>query len=315
MPFQIRWIFGFALLLSIAFAQPKCNVCWDGSMPTFYNGACSPCPLQEVETVCDLKIKEFCESVKGNFDTKSCACYIQYLPTEEHWQDGLSGVDETSENDIGSEPVPWEGDANTSDDKVEWISDNEYRDFLKSQYTTFGSWYLATFGLSLISTFAVIIQTFSYGSNSEAYDVASFLIVVLLLENYIRLILYAMEWVLRWFGRVGKLANWLMWYSVKLLLPFQIATGLGLAMMMSYSATESDESYWYVVATYGLWNWVVTTHRASVLEYLTILRAEAYKPIFDWEFFSQEDVTDDGYVIINEDNWMEYQIASHKRQI
>ena len=183
--------------------------------------------------------------------------------------------------------MPWEGDVSPSDGKVEWISDEEYRDFLKGQYINFGFWYVPIFVMSMISTYAVVTQIFSYGHiSSRTTDVAVILMMFLFVENYFRLILYAIEWILRWFGSVGKIANWLMWYSVKLLRPFQIATGFGLALMFTYSAIESKEPYLYVVATYGLWNWVVTKYRDHVLEYLAILRAEAYKPIFDWEFFS-----------------------------
>ena len=86
MPSRNRWIFGAALLVSSALAQPACDMCWDGSVPTFNNGACSPCPLQEdvgSGSGCDPEIKEFCNQVNGNFDTASCACFIEYLPTED----------------------------------------------------------------------------------------------------------------------------------------------------------------------------------------------------------------------------------------
>ena len=178
--------------------------------------------------------------------------------------------------------MPWEDNTSPSDGNVEWISDEEYRDFLKGQYINFGFWYFPIFMMSLISTYALITQYYDYGHiSSQASDVAVILMLFLFLENYSRLILYASEWILRWFGSVGKIANWLMWYSVKLLRPFQIATGFGLALMLTYSAIENSEPYWYVVASYGLWNWVVTKYRDNVLEYLAILRAEAYKPIFD----------------------------------
>lgn len=215
--------------------------------------------------------------------------------------------------------MPWEDDSSPSSDRdefLEWVSDQEYRDFLSKQYSDFGFWYAGIAAGSIASTIVALFMAWDWGYNdTRATEIAAILSVVLFIENYYRIILYALEWILRWFGLLGRVVNWMMFYSLKWLPGLQILAGMGLLLMTYYTFTDSGEFYWYVYGVYGLWYWVIWRYRDNVLEYLTILRAEEYEPLIDWSFFNKEDVSDDGYVIINEENWQDYQIASRRRQV
>lgn len=107
-----------ALLLSHALAQPPtCDMCWDGTVPKFNGQSCEPCPLQEAtqptSTECDAEIKAFCDQVSGTFDTSACACYIEYLPSEDEWTGDFSENTNEDETTTDDTTTPTESDNTT----------------------------------------------------------------------------------------------------------------------------------------------------------------------------------------------------------
>lgn len=144
-------------------------------------------------------------------------------------------------------------------------------------------------------------------------EIAAAITGMLCLGSMGKLMLYASEWTLRYFGLLGRIANLGNYYTLMYAWVLQIGSAAALAYYVVEAINYNSDIEYGIFALYAAWNAAVFYFQDDVLAYLEILQEEMYLPLIDWSFFSKEDVTEDGMVVIDESNYWEYQIKSRRR--